>query len=228
MKKGIRKRCLAVALSMVLTFMDNVPALAKESGFLENETIVATEEEVRSEDDILNRMTYEEDISTCENETVVQSNVTEESSFAEGTNGSTEEKSNLTEEGSSLVEESSSIEESAILSEEDTVQDDSAINEENSSENASIEESSLTEANRETEENSQEENSSETEAIEKEETVTTEEQDSDGIYVESETKSVRGIIESVDNWTIKMTDGAVYWFASMNEISDPSIFTFQF
>ena len=130
MKKGIRKRCLAVALSMVLTFMDNVPALAKESGFLENETIVATEEEVRSEDDILNRMTYEEDISTCENETVVQSNVTEESSFAEGTNGSTEEKSNLTEEGSSLVEESSSIEESAILSEEDTVQDDSAINEE--------------------------------------------------------------------------------------------------
>ena len=204
--------------------MDNVPALAKESGFLENETIVATEEEVRSEDDILNRMTYEEDISTCENETVVQSNVTEESSFAEGTNGSTEEKSNLTEEGSSLVEESSSIEESAILSEEDTVQDDSAINEENSSENASIEESSLTEANRETEENSQEENSSETEAIEKEETVTTEEQDSDGIYVESETKSVRGIIESVDNWTIKMTDGAVYWFASMNEISDPSIF----
>ena len=98
MKKGIRKRCLAVALSMVLTFMDNVPALAKESGFLENETIVATEEEVRSEDDILNRMTYEEDISTCENETVVQSNVTEESSFAEGTNGSTEEKSNLTED----------------------------------------------------------------------------------------------------------------------------------
>ena len=68
MKKGIRKRCLAVALSMVLTFMDNVPALAKESGFLEKESIVAAEEEVCSEDDILNRMTDEEDIIEQESE----------------------------------------------------------------------------------------------------------------------------------------------------------------
>ncbi len=110
MKKGIRKRCLAVALSMVLTFMDNVPALAKESGFLENESIVAAEEEVCSEDDIEIRSERTEEQSTdqaLEKETQISTEENRESiESASETENIDESEMEFSESGKSTVDES--------------------------------------------------------------------------------------------------------------------------
>ena len=179
MRKGIRKRCLAVALSMVLTFVDNAPALAKESGFLENESIVAAEEEALSEDDILNRMTEEEEIEEQESEQEMSEkdsdknqtieNKETESSFDENiatseTESTEENKSEyLTETSEENIEKSS--QEEAGSSESETSEEWNSTEE-----TTGIEETAGTEETTDTEETTETE-SIENDSSEKEESI---------------------------------------------------------